>query len=614
MSLNTLAPDPWADAAHDGAVPQHHRNPGPAQPHQQQTPQQQPPPSDTSSISSSSPPASASHDDQLDRQMLRHLMKKYTAEGLTRLMQEETSSPILAGHDGASILTNSTYSSVKSEDSSSIFDSASSTRAFSDTSSTRGSIISNVSARTAKFLSRKHNGSSTSLPQPLPHSPTQLSNLSASTSHVDSIDGGATRSSEAGVAATNGGAKQRGTFMCGFCKEEGVQKTCTRKNDLKRHIEDFHNTNAQWFCRHRGCNMVFDWQTVYKTHLKQAHGGSRTNLDDCKVTLCPQTVFACGFETCTEVFEAASDGDADGTFKEYVAHVVKHLDDGATSGEWTYSTRMRNLLRQTGVIETWVRSAWPEEERNKLFWEPQTSGVLRKRLETRHLGDLNLLVQYAIALGTDPASEREYQDTFPTLTKDECRMHIPGHTSRPRSSQSTMSDPDQFQFRISRGAPPNPQLANYYASQRRAFSTRAPVRSGRSARPPVHTLPSSSQQAFRGHQNAAIFDPNTYYNSQAHQQAIQQRQQQQFSMMPPPQDNGIIADDLRSLHSMASSTSSTDIDMADASILMSQQPEYPDPYVPSEMSNHAPPDGCGPGGMKFDQRNQYGDYDVRNGY
>jgi hypothetical protein len=97
MSLNTLAPDPWADAAHDGAVPQHHRNPGPAQPHQQQTPQQQPPPSDTSSISSSSPPASASHDDQLDRQMLRHLMKKYTAEGLTRLMQEETSSPILAG-------------------------------------------------------------------------------------------------------------------------------------------------------------------------------------------------------------------------------------------------------------------------------------------------------------------------------------------------------------------------------------------------------------------------------------------------------------------------------------------------------------------------------------
>lgn len=33
-----------------------------------------------------------SHEDQLDRQMLRHLMSKYTAEDLSRLMQEENSS------------------------------------------------------------------------------------------------------------------------------------------------------------------------------------------------------------------------------------------------------------------------------------------------------------------------------------------------------------------------------------------------------------------------------------------------------------------------------------------------------------------------------------------
>ena len=33
----------------------------------------------------------ASNDEQLDRQMLRHLMSKYSAEGITRLMQEETS-------------------------------------------------------------------------------------------------------------------------------------------------------------------------------------------------------------------------------------------------------------------------------------------------------------------------------------------------------------------------------------------------------------------------------------------------------------------------------------------------------------------------------------------
>ena len=35
-----------------------------------------------------------SHDDQLDRQMLRHLMRKYTAEDLNRLMQEENTSAL----------------------------------------------------------------------------------------------------------------------------------------------------------------------------------------------------------------------------------------------------------------------------------------------------------------------------------------------------------------------------------------------------------------------------------------------------------------------------------------------------------------------------------------
>jgi hypothetical protein len=33
------------------------------------------------------------HQDQLDRQMLRHLLKKYSAAGISRLLEEEAASP-----------------------------------------------------------------------------------------------------------------------------------------------------------------------------------------------------------------------------------------------------------------------------------------------------------------------------------------------------------------------------------------------------------------------------------------------------------------------------------------------------------------------------------------
>ena len=77
MSLNggsITQPDSRADSP-DGGMPQHH--------------QHQP------SSLAAPPQVSHEHEDQLDRQMLRHLMRKYTAEELSRLMQEEdgTSAP-----------------------------------------------------------------------------------------------------------------------------------------------------------------------------------------------------------------------------------------------------------------------------------------------------------------------------------------------------------------------------------------------------------------------------------------------------------------------------------------------------------------------------------------
>lgn len=538
----------------------------------------------------------------------------------------------VADADTASVLTSSTYSSVRSDDAPSLFDSGSSIRAPSDTSSARGSIISNVSARTAKFLGRKSHGGGGS--GSTRQSTAGLTNDSSST--ISQCDADAVAPGDNGSVAAGGATKQKGIFECGFCKEENLLKTCTRKNDLKRHIEDFHNMNAQWQCRQRGCGMVFDWQTVYKTHLKHAHGGSRMALDDAKVTLCPQTVFGCGFDNCIQVFEAPSDAEVSGTFKEYVAHVIKHLDEGSNSGDWSYSTRMRNLMRQSGVLRAWTNSSWPESDRNRLTWDTQSSNVLRKRLETRHLGDLRLLVQYAIALGSNPASVQEFHETFILPVQDKCQMQIPGHVSnmgiqaapppppphpQPQAQAQAQSHPpqhappeqDPFSFKISRGTGTNPHLANYYASQRhQMFTPRTPVRSGRSARPPTRTMPASTMPPQQSFQQPApnMFDPGQYYQQQHHHQA----QPQQYQMMTPS-DGGIIADDLRSLRSIASSTgSSADVDMSDAQMLdssayMAHQQDFSSPYVSGALQSPAPSDA----GIKMEQPTHFDGFG-QNGY
>jgi hypothetical protein len=571
-------------------------------------------------------PAGPSHQDHLDRQLLRHLLNKYSREDFARMINEESQSPS-SQNDAASVLTSSTFSSVKSEDTTSVFDSASSVRSLSDTSS-RSSIISNVSARTAKFLSRKsHSNLNASIPA--------SSNSLASRSQPSRIDE-AVWDGEADANGAAGATKQKGAFMCGFCSEEGIQKTCTRKNDLKRHIEDFHNTNAQWFCRNRGCNMVFDWQTAYKTHLKLAHGGCRMNLDDAKVELCPQTVFACGFENCPQIFEAPTDADAPTTFKEYVGHVVKHFDEGANSGEWTYSTRMRNLLRQSGVLRFWTNSSWPEADRGQLQWQPQSSILMRKRLETRHIGDVQLLVQYAVALGSNPASISKYRDDFVTPILDTCQMVIHGHHLRvqpppqmaPAVEAQIHQEADPFSFKISRNA--DPGLAAYLASQRRVYVSRPPVRSGRSARAPMHAAPPSSHgpgnmasqyAPYQAAPTANMFGGQQPQQHHQHHQIQHQQHQhpQQYHMMPQV-NGGMVADDLRSLRTMASDGSEQDIEMGDTQLMdpsymtpHQHQPDFSAAYGTAGMQGPGPVDGCANmsspiGSVGVDQHHNFSPY------
>ncbi|CAI0651908.1 unnamed protein product [Colletotrichum noveboracense] len=511
----------------------------------------------------------------LDGQLIKHLLTRYGADELSRLIQETTTTP----SDGASIIS-STQSSILSDESS-VWDTQS-IRTFSDTSSITGSIMSNVSRGTSKILGRRSQSSSASAA-----AQAQAAQQAAQTQEQQSWDS----STPEAASSTSSASKQKGAFMCGFCKEEDITKTCTRKNDLKRHIEDFHNVNAQWFCRHRGCQMVFDWQGAYKTHLKQAHGGSRMSLDEAKVNLCPQVVFACGFDNCLQVFEAQGDSDASSTFKEYVSHVVKHFDEGTNSGEWSYSARIRNLLRQSQVQSAWNESMWNEASRTSLQWNPQTSGILRKRLECRHIGDLKLLIQYAFLLGTDASSIGKFREDFITPVADTCTMHMSGHRSR----QQSMAPPepaDPFSFKISRGA--NPQLAAYMASQRRVYVPRQQ----RVVRPPQLHHPHQQMQtsSAMASQTRLSHSSQSSHHSQSHQsngqnhstlghffQTMPEAQMfdpngasQQFGNNSNMHHSGIIADDMQSLRSMARGTPEQDVEMQDPGMMT----DFSSSYVP----------------------------------
>ncbi|KAK1638569.1 hypothetical protein BDP81DRAFT_316075 [Colletotrichum phormii] len=554
----------------------------------------------------------------LDQQMIKHLLNRYGQDKLNLLIQETTGPQ----SDGASIVS-SAQSSILSDDQSSMWDTQS-IRTFSDTSSITGSIISNVSRGTSKILGRR-SGSSSAAAAAQAQAAQQAAQTQQDSESWNGIDvPNSSNTASDGASISTSASKQKGAFMCGFCKEEDITKTCTRKNDLKRHIEDFHNVNAQWFCRHRGCQMVFDWQGAYKTHLKQAHGGSRMSLDEAKVNLCPQVVFACGFDNCLQVFEAQGDSDASATFKEYVSHVVKHFDEGSNSGDWSYSARIRNLLRQGQVQSAWNESMWNEASRTSLQWSPQTSGILRKRLECRHVGDVKLLVQYAMMLGSDPSSIGKFREDFVTPVADTCTLHMPGHKSRQQTIATPPEQPaDPFSFKISRGA--NPALAAYMASQRRVY---VPSRQQRAVRPPqLHhphqQVPTSnpmashsrlSQSPHSSHSSSHHGHRQVHHSNQSHSTLGHFFQAMPESQMYDPNSNaqgfgpssgamhhnGIIADDMQSLRGMAGGApESTDVEMQDGLMpdFSSSYGQHSANLTSPSISGH--PDGFFPPGQAY---------------
>lgn len=224
----------------------------------------------------------------------------------------------------------------------------------------------------------------------------------------------------------DGGDGSRTKLQCPFCTEYGIGQWIGRKPDLKRHFNKIHASNAHWTCKlGGGCNLTFDFHTAYDAHVKQDHGGVKD--PDAKASTCQQVVWACGFETCREVFEAKTDDHGPKVMNNYFEHVLGHVVSSAC-GKWSYSRRMRNLLQQAIV-----RDAWKDCDKGsveELLWQPQNSSILRKMLETRHINDAILLCRYAVLLGSGHSAPAIASTQFSVPLINSCKIVSPNHDPR----------------------------------------------------------------------------------------------------------------------------------------------------------------------------------------
>ncbi|KAK0662493.1 hypothetical protein QBC41DRAFT_31396 [Cercophora samala] len=237
---------------------------------------------------------------------------------------------------------------------------------------------------------------------------------------------------------------------CPFCSEVGAYTACRRKNDLKRHIRDYHNANTLWTCPKRNCGKTYDCPPGMKQHLKEPSHGNLHQFSDCVATmLCPRVVFACGFTNCKDVFGAPGD-DPEKTMNDYFDHVVDHVVANRPNHTWSHSDCFRNLMRQPGVADAWKNRIIKGKD---LQWQPHTSIVLRKMLETRHVSDSGLLVLWADRLGSKPFSEST--SPVPKLP-DSLRLPVYEQCGR-CSVNSVLSSPSPSYPNLSPGSPQVPE-------------------------------------------------------------------------------------------------------------------------------------------------------------
>lgn len=228
-------------------------------------------------------------------------------------------------------------------------------------------------------------------------------------------------------------------LQCPLCTEFNIDRPIARKPDLKRHFLNTHDTDAQWTCIAGACDLSFDFYAAYRAHVNQVH--DKVKDPDAIANLCQQVVFACGYEKCRTFFEAETDADGSATRIEYFDHVLTHVAN-PTHGKWSYTRRIRNLLHQRLVYPAW-KLCEKGDSGSSLSWDPQSSKILRRMLECRHLGDIRILCDYAVLLGSrrDPEDMANLLSTFtftvPILNTCTMQCHDPRRDGRFQVTRDT---------------------------------------------------------------------------------------------------------------------------------------------------------------------------------
>lgn len=171
-------------------------------------------------------------------------------------------------------------------------------------------------------------------------------------------------------------------YFCVHCGN-GFEK----RADWETHEWIFHERQSFWPCPQTGCQSFFDSGRAFEAHHQAVHGCGRCDHASRIVQLLPERkAWACGFKGCKEVFL---------DWNRRCKHVSSHYESlnkrqGHLHGspEWTYSTTIRNLLRQAELRDAYKKfmtkchghskSAWP-----LLEWQPDRCAELQRCLEFR---------------------------------------------------------------------------------------------------------------------------------------------------------------------------------------------------------------------------------------
>lgn len=164
-------------------------------------------------------------------------------------------------------------------------------------------------------------------------------------------------------------------FYCTVCFQIGKHTCFRRKNDWKRHEENFHHTQKEWLC---DCGLAFGRVRDFTEHHSSVHTGSTlSQVSKLGIDLLPTVFYACGFQGCKGLFKS---------WDERCDHVASHMKANPTSAQWDYSVEVTNLLRQPELRKEWKDLLSQRHGPDKLnwpsfSWDPVRARNLHRKLQ-----------------------------------------------------------------------------------------------------------------------------------------------------------------------------------------------------------------------------------------